>query len=104
MVQADASYRSTAASLNNIYVRTDNNVMVPVSEFVTLTRVYGPEFINRFNMFTSISVSGAQKPGYSSGDAIKAIEETAAKTLPVGYGYEFSGLTREEISSGSKTI
>lgn len=78
--------------------------MAPVSEFITLKRVYGPEFINRFNLFTSISVSGSPKPGYSSGDAIKAIREVAAQTLPVGYGYEFSGLSREEISSGSQTI
>ncbi|MFT3933992.1 MAG: efflux RND transporter permease subunit [Chitinophagaceae bacterium] len=104
MVQADAAYRGTAESVNNIYVRTNNNVMAPVSEFVTLKRVYGPEFINRFNMFTAISVSGAQKAGYSTGDAIKAIQEVAAKTLPVGYGFEFSGLSREEISSGSQTL
>jgi len=104
MVQADAAYRGTVQSLNNIYVRTDNNVMAPISEFVSLTRVYGPEFINRFNMFTAISVSGTPKDGYSSGDAIKAIQEVASKTLPVGYGYEFSGLSREEISSGSQTI
>ena len=104
MVQADAAYRGNAASLNNIYVRTNNNVMAPASEFVSLKRVYGPEFINRFNMFTAISVSGAPKPGYSSGDAIKAIQEVTAQTLPVGYGYEFSGLSREEISSGSQTI
>jgi len=104
MIQADAPYRGTAASLNNIYVRTDNNVMAPVSEFITLKRVYGPEFINRFNLFTSISVSGSPNPGYSSGDAIKAIQEVGAQTLPVGYGYEFSGLSREEISSGSQTM
>ena len=104
MIQADAAYRGTEQSLNNIYVRTGNNVMAPVSEFVTLKRVYGPEFINRFNMFTAMSVSGAQNDGYSSGYAIKAIQEVAAQTLPVGYGYEFSGLSREEISSGNQTI
>ena len=104
MIQADAAYRSNAASLNNIYVRTNNEVMAPVSEFITLKRVYGPEFINRFNLFTSISVSGSPKAGYSSGDAIKAIREVAAQTLPVGYSYEFSGLSREEISSGGQTI
>lgn len=104
MVQADAAYRGTVEGLNNIYVRTGNNVMAPISAFVTLKRVYGPEFINRFNLFTSIGVSGAPNPGYSSGDAIKAIQEVIAQTLPVGYGYEFSGLSREEISSGSQTI
>ncbi|MVN92794.1 efflux RND transporter permease subunit [Mucilaginibacter aquatilis] len=104
MIQADAIYRGNIGSLNSIYVRTNNNVMAPVSEFVTLKRVYGPESINRFNLFTSISVTGAPKPGYSTGDAIKAIQEVAAQTLPAGYGYEFSGLSREEISSGSQTV
>ena len=104
MIQADAAYRSDVQSLNKVYVRTANNVMAPITEFVMLKKVYGPEFINRFNLFTSIAVSGAQKPGYSSGDAIKAIQEVAAKTLPVGYGYEFSGLSREELSSGNQTI
>jgi hydrophobic/amphiphilic exporter-1 (mainly G- bacteria), HAE1 family len=104
MIQADAVFRSDAQSLNKVFVRTGGGVMAPITEFVTLKRVYGPEFINRFNLFTSIAVSGAPKPGYSSGDAIKAIQEVAAKTLPVGYGYEFSGLTREELSSGSQTL
>ncbi|HEY4196165.1 MAG TPA: efflux RND transporter permease subunit [Mucilaginibacter sp.] len=104
MIQADPAYRSNVASLDKVYVRTASNTMAPVTEFVTLKRVYGPEFINRFNLFTAIAVSGAPKPGYSSGDAIKAIQEVAAKTLPVGYGFEFSGLTREEISSGSQTL
>ncbi|ULQ52009.1 efflux RND transporter permease subunit [Flavihumibacter fluvii] len=104
MVQADAAYRGTTESLNNIFVRTKNNVMAPVSELITLKRVYGPEFINRFNLFTAISVSGAPNPGFSSGDAINAVKAVAAQTLPQGYGYEFSGLSREEISSGSQTV
>ncbi len=104
MIQADAAYRSDIQSLNKVFVRTAGNVMAPITEFVALKRVYGPEFINRFNLFTSIAVSGAPKPGYSSGDAIKAIREVAAKTLPVGYGYEFSGLSREELSSGNQTL
>jgi hydrophobic/amphiphilic exporter-1 (mainly G- bacteria), HAE1 family len=104
MIQADAAYRSNVQSLEKVFVRTSSNVMAPITEFVTLKRVYGPEFINRFNLFTAIAVSGAPKPGYSSGDAIKAIQEVAAKSLPVGYGYEFSGLTREELSSGNQTI
>ena len=103
MIQADAAYRSDVQSLDKVYVRTNTNVMAPITEFVTLKKVYGPEFINRFNLFTSIAVSGAPKPGFSSGDAIKAIQEVAAKTLPVGYGYEFSGLSREELSSGNQT-
>jgi HAE1 family hydrophobic/amphiphilic exporter-1 len=104
MIQAAAPYRATPESLNGIYVRTNDGVMAPISEFVSLKRVYGPESINRFNLFTSISVTGAPKPGYSSGDAIKAVREVAAKTLPAGFGYEFSGLTREEISGGSQTM
>jgi HAE1 family hydrophobic/amphiphilic exporter-1 len=104
MIQAAAPYRGTPESLNGIYVRTNDGVMAPISEFVSLKRVYGPESINRFNLFTSISVTGAPKPGYSSGDAIKAVREVAAKTLPAGFGYEFSGLTREEISGGSQTM
>ncbi|WP_158828579.1 efflux RND transporter permease subunit [Mucilaginibacter lacusdianchii] len=104
MIQADAAFRGTPESMNNIYVRTNNGVMAPITEFVTLTRVYGPESINRFNLFTSISVTGAPNPGYSSGDAIKAIQEVAKQTLPAGFGYEFSGLTREELSGGSQTM
>ncbi|WDF54164.1 efflux RND transporter permease subunit [Mucilaginibacter sp. KACC 22063] len=104
MIQADAIYRGTTESLNNIYVRTNDGTMAPISEFITLKKVYGPESIKRFNLFTSISITGAPKPGYSSGDAIKAIQEVAAKNLPAGYGYEFSGLTREELASGSQTI
>ncbi|NCD70160.1 efflux RND transporter permease subunit [Mucilaginibacter agri] len=104
MIQADAQYRGTPESLNKIYVRNASNVMSPISEYVTLKRVYGPEAINRFNLFTSIAIQGSPKPGYSSGDAIKAIEQVAAQTLPVGYSYEYSGLTREELSSGSQTV
>jgi HAE1 family hydrophobic/amphiphilic exporter-1 len=104
MIQADAAYRSDIQSLDKVFVRNTNNVMAPITEFVTLKRVYGPEFINRFNLFTSIAVSGAPNAGYSSGDAIKAIQEVAARTLPAGYGYEFSGLTREELSSGNQTV
>src|SRR6185436_4927967 len=66
-------------------------------------KVYGPQSITRFNLYTSISVNGSPKPGFSSGDAIKAVTEVASKTLPPGYGYEFSGVSREEISAGSQT-
>ena len=72
-----------------------------MSNFVKLTRVYGPDLMNRFNMFTSISVTGTPNPGFSSGDAIAAIERVAAETLPQGYGYEFAGMTREEAGSNS---
>ncbi|WP_449388091.1 efflux RND transporter permease subunit [Chryseobacterium lineare] len=104
MYQADDQFRANPETLNKIYVRTDDNVMAPITQFITMKKIYGAEAINRFNLFTSIAVQGSQNSGYSSGDAIKAIEEVAKKELPVGFGYEFSGLTREETSSGSQTV
>jgi HAE1 family hydrophobic/amphiphilic exporter-1 len=104
MVEADAVYRTNPESLNKIFVRTDNGTMSPVSEFITLTKVSGPESISRFNLFTSVTVNGQPNPGYSTGDAINAIKEVAAQKLPPSFGYEFSGLTREEISSGAQSI
>ena len=103
MLQSHADYRAKESDINKVFVRTDKGAMAPISEFVTLKKTYGPEFINRFNLFTSTSVTGAPNAGYSSGDAIKAIEEVAAQTLDRGYAYEFSGLTKEELSSGSQT-
>jgi hydrophobic/amphiphilic exporter-1 (mainly G- bacteria), HAE1 family len=104
MVQADPNYRGNPENLNNMFVRTSTGEMAPITEFITTKRVYGPESIARFNMYTAISVTGSQNVGYSTGDAIKAVQEVAAQTLPQGYGYEFSGLTREEISSGNQSI
>lgn len=104
MYQADPEFRANPESLNNIYVRNNKGTMAPVTGFITLEKVYGPQSISRFNLFTSMSVTGAPNPGYSSGDAIKAVQEVAAQTLPVGYGYEYSGLTREELASGGQTI
>lgn len=104
MIQAEAGQRSGTDAINKIFVRNEHGTMAPISEFVTLKKVYGPEFINRFNLFTAAAVNGAPKPGYSSGDAIRAIREVAAKTLPQGYAYEFSGLSLEEISSGNQTL
>jgi HAE1 family hydrophobic/amphiphilic exporter-1 len=66
--------------------------------------VYGPQSISRFNLFTAVTVNGTPNPGYSSGDAIQAVQEVAAQVIPSGYGYEFSGLTREEMSAGSQTV
>ncbi|TCC96606.1 efflux RND transporter permease subunit [Pedobacter hiemivivus] len=104
MIQAEASQRSNKEALSKIFVRNDQGVMAPISGFITLKKTYGPEFINRFNLFTAGAVNGAPKPGYSSGDAIKAIQEVAAETLPQGYTFEFSGLTLEELSSGNQTL
>lgn len=104
MIQADANYRKNPEGLNKVFVRNSKGEMAPITEFITMNRVYGPESISRFNLFSSISVTGAPNMGYSSGDAIKAIQEVAAETLPAGYGYDFSGLTREELASGSQTV
>lgn len=103
MLQSHPDYRAKESDINKIFVRTDKGAMAPISEFVTLKKTYGPEFLNRFNLFTSTTVTGAPNAGYSSGDAIKAIEEVAAQTLDRGYTYQFSGLTKEELSSGSQT-
>ncbi|MEG1539250.1 MAG: efflux RND transporter permease subunit [Muribaculaceae bacterium] len=100
MVQATPESRVSTETLNAVKVRT-NNGMAPITNFITLKKVYGPDIINRFNLFTAIPITGAAAPGYSSGDAIKAISEVAAQTLPQGYSYEFSGLTREEESSSA---
>ena len=104
MVQAEPNYRGNPQDLDNIFVKTSNGEMAPITEFVSLKRVFGPENITRFNLYTSIAVNGAPNFGYSSGDAIKAAQEVAAQTLPPGYGYEFSGLTREEKYSGGQSI
>ncbi len=102
MMQASPEARVSPETLKNVKVRNGSE-MAPIDNFVTLTRVYGPDVINRFNMFTTISVTGNPAQGVSSGQAIAAIEEVAAQTLPVGYGYEYSGLTREEATSSSSS-
>lgn len=104
MIQARKDYRLDKESLNNMFVRTESGEMAPVGQFITLTKVYGAETLTRFNMYTSIPVNGMPADGYSSGDAIAAIEEVASQTLPTGYGYEFSGITREESSSTGNTV
>ncbi len=104
MYQAEPEYRANPEGLNNIYVRNSDGVMAPITGFITLSRVYGPQSISRFNLYTSMGINGSPNPGYSSGDAINAINEVAAQSLPVGYAFEFSGMTREEISAGSQTF
>lgn len=103
MIQADPKDRKDIESLDNVYVRVGGE-MAPVSQFVTLEKIYGPETLNRFNMESSIAVNGDAAEGYSSGDAIRAIKETAEKVLPRGYSYEFSDLTREEESTSSNAV
>ena len=102
-IQSDPKYRLNTESLNNVFVRTNNGEMAPLGQFVDLTRVYSSEVLNRFNMYSSIAVNGTAADGYSSGDAIHAIQEVAAQVLPKGYGYDFDGITREEAQTGSNT-
>ena len=104
MVQADAIYRARPEDLLKLHVKNDAGEMVPYSTFVTLERVYGPEQLTRYNMFTAAMINGDAAPGYSSGDAIRAIQEVAAQSLPRGFTYEWSGMTREEILSGNQAI
>ncbi len=103
MMQASPEARVSPETLASIKVRNGSE-MAPISNFVSLQRVYGPDLLNRFNMFQSISVNGSPAEGYSSGDALKAIEEVAAEMLPQGYGYEYAGMTREEgTQTGNNT-
>ena len=103
MVQASPEYRLNTEALDNLFVRGSDGAMSPISQYLTLTRVYGSESLSHFNLFSAISVSGVPADGYSSGQAIQAIREVAASTLPEGYGYEFGGMSREEASTGSST-
>ena len=100
MMQANPEARINPETLSAIKIRNGHE-MASISNYVTLTKVYGPDLLNRFNMFQSISVTGQPNPGYTSGDCLAAIERVAAETLPPGFGYEFSGMTREEASSGA---
>ena len=103
MVQAAPEARVSPESLRNIKVRGANGTMASLENFVTLTKVYGPDILNRFNLFQSISVTGNPAEGYSSGQAIAAVERVAAETLPAGFGFEYSGMTREEGSGSGNT-
>ncbi len=103
MVQADPKYRIDKQSLNNIFIRIGDE-MAPITQFVTLTKIYAPENLSRFNLFPCIRVNGRAAEGYSSGDAIATVREVSEYTLPVGYGYDFGGIAREEAGSGSNTL
>src|ERR1700754_4081308 len=104
MAQADVPYRTNEESLTGIYVKNNQGQMVPVNQLVSLRKVYGPETVSHNNLYNSATINGVPKPGYSTGDAIKAIDETAAKVLPRGWGYEYTGITREEKAAGSQII
>ena len=101
MLQAAPEFRLDTESLQNMFVRTSSGEMSPINQYIRLTRIYGPQSISRFNLFTAISVNGQAAEGYSSGQAIKAVREVAAQVLPAGYGYEFGGMSREEADSGN---
>ncbi|MFD2100019.1 efflux RND transporter permease subunit [Flagellimonas iocasae] len=104
MIQAKPEDRANEQSLDHIFVRNNNDESVAVSQFVSLKKIYGPEVVQRFNLLSSVNITGVPNPGYSTGDAITAIEEVAAQVLPNTYTYDYSGLTREESNSGSQTI
>lgn len=104
MVQALPEARKDLNSLNSLYVKTGNGEMAPISEFVTLERTFGAQSLSRYNLFTSVAISAQNNPAYSSGDAIKAVEEVAAQTLNANYSIDYTGLSREEQNSGSQTI
>ena len=101
MLQAAPEYRLDLKSLQNMFVRNSKGEMSPINQYLTLTRIYGPQSISRFNLFTAISINGNAAEGYSSGQAIQAVREVAAEVLPAGYGYEFGGMSREEANTGN---
>ncbi|GEP91961.1 hydrophobe/amphiphile efflux-1 (HAE1) family protein [Chitinophaga terrae (ex Kim and Jung 2007)] len=104
MVQADPHYRAKPEDLLRLHVKNDRNEMVSYADFVKLERVYGPEQLTRYNMYTAAMINGDAAPGYSSSQAIQAVQEVAEKQLPRGYSYEWSGMTREQILSGNQAV
>ncbi|HRP52962.1 MAG TPA: efflux RND transporter permease subunit, partial [Fluviicola sp.] len=104
MVQADPVSRAQPEDILHLRVKNQEGEMVPYSAFTKIERVYGPEQLTRYNMYVSAMLNGEAAPGYSSGDAIQAIQETAQKYLPKGYDYEWSGMTREEVLSGDQVL
>ena len=104
MVQSLPEARKDLNSLNNLFVKTGSGTMAPITEFVTLTRTFGPQSLSRYNLFTSVSISAQNNPAYSTGDALKAVQEVAAQTLNANYSIDYTGLTREEQTAGSQTI
>jgi HAE1 family hydrophobic/amphiphilic exporter-1 len=103
VLQSDVNDRNDPSTLNNVHVKNNVGQMIPVKTLVSLEKVYGPETVTRNNLFNAVTINGIPKPGYSSGEALKAVEQVAAEYLPRGYAYEWSGLTREEQQSGSQT-
>lgn len=104
MLQSDPKFRSQPEDILKLRIKNKDGEMVPYSLFSRIERVYGPEQLTRYNMYTSAMLNGDAADGFSSGDAIKAIEEVAVENLPRGYSYEWSGMTREEIASGNQVV
>lgn len=104
MIQSMPSDRANPDNLSALFVKTKSGEMAPISQFVTLEKTFGPQSIGRYNLFTSVAISGANNPGYSTGDAIKAVQEVAAETLPADYSIDFTGLSKEELKAGSQTV
>lgn len=104
MIQALPQDRANEQDIQKIFVRTGSGEMAPITQFMSLKRIYGPQNITRFNLFTSAKISGASNPGYSTGDALRAVQEVSSKTLSTSYGIDFSGLSREEVKAGSQTL
>ena len=103
ILQSDIGYRIDPSTLNNVEVKNNAGQMIPVNTLISLEKVYGPETVTRNNLFNAVTINGIPKPGYSSGEALKAVQEVAAAYLPRGYAYEWSGLTREEQQAGTQT-
>ena len=104
MIQAEPDATKNMESLNGVKVRGSNGEMAPITQFVSMKKVYGPDIINRFNLYTSMKVMVAPASGYTSGQALQAIAEVAKENLPMGFGYELGGMAREEAqTSGSTT-
>lgn len=104
MVQAAPQYRANPEDLLNLYVKNENGEMVSFSTFIRMERVYGPEQLTRYNMYTSARINGTVADGYSSGDAIAVIDKLASEKLPRGFGFDWAGMTREEVKSGDQAI
>lgn len=104
MVQADIAERSDPSSMDGVFVKNRAGENVPINTLIKLKRVYGTETASRYNLFNSIGINAIPKPGFSSGDAIRAVDEVAAKQLPSGFSYEYTGLTKEEITSGGQSV
>jgi HAE1 family hydrophobic/amphiphilic exporter-1 len=104
VAQADSTYRSSLEQLNRYYVKNGTGGMVPLSSLITTTLAESPSLISHYNIYRAVEINGSAKPGFSSGQAIEALKEVATQVLPAGYGYEFSGLSREEIKAGSSSV